>query len=267
MGIELKNDTYLYTLHFADDQVAVAQDREDLEFMSRKLFKEYAEWGLTVNCSKTKYMCIGEKGTDLEVDDSCIVQYCSVYTYLGTKISQSGRTEEEILERIIKGKKVIGCLNSLLWSTNISIERKHLLYNAIFKSVVLYRCETWQINKTLERKLLALEMDFWRRSAGKSRIERITHERIREIMGAKKTILDEIEQRQLIWHGHVERMADERLPKQILKWTPAERRKKGRPKATRIERINRAMSERNLLPGDWEDRRQWRLGTGRRRTL
>lgn len=124
-------------------------------------------------------MCIGGEGTDLEVDDSCIVQYCSDYTYLGTKISQSGRTEEEILERIIKGKRVIGCLNSLLWSTNISIERKHLLYNAIFKSVVLYGCETWQINKTLERKLLALEMDFWRRSAGKSRIERITNERIR----------------------------------------------------------------------------------------
>lgn len=267
MGIELNNDTHLYTLHFADDQVAVAQDKEDLEFMARRLFKAYEEWGLSVNCSKTKYMCIGGEGTDLEIDDNTIVKSCSDYTYLGTKINQSGRTEEEILERIVKGKKVIGCLNSLLWSTNISKERKHLLYNTIFKSILLYGCETWQINKTLERKLLALEMDFWRRSAGKSRLERTTNDRIREIMDVKKTILDEIEQRQLIWYGHVERMADERLPKQILKWTPTERKKRGRPKTTWIAGINRAMSERNLLPGDWEDRKRWKLGTGRRRTL
>jgi len=31
--------------------------------------------------------------------------------------------------------------------------------------------------------------------------------------------------------------------------------------------IEKAMSERNLQPGDWEDRRSWRLGTGKRRTL
>lgn len=33
--------TYLYTLHFADDQVVVVQDKVDLEFMTRRLFKEY----------------------------------------------------------------------------------------------------------------------------------------------------------------------------------------------------------------------------------
>lgn len=63
-------------------------------------------------------------------------------------------------------------------------------------------------------------MDFWRRAAGKSRMERIKNDRIREIMKVETTIIDEIQRRQLIWYGHVERMNDERLPKLILNGLP-----------------------------------------------
>jgi len=45
MGIPLNNTT-LYTLSFADDQVILAQDFEDLEYMTRKLVEEYTKWGL-----------------------------------------------------------------------------------------------------------------------------------------------------------------------------------------------------------------------------
>jgi hypothetical protein len=36
MGIPLENTT-LYTLQFADDQVVLAVDKEDLEYITRKL--------------------------------------------------------------------------------------------------------------------------------------------------------------------------------------------------------------------------------------
>ncbi|CAG9839790.1 unnamed protein product [Diabrotica balteata] len=110
-------------------------------------------------------------------------------------------------------------------------------------------------------------MDFWRRSARKSRLDRIQNDHIRNIMGVKSTIIDEIQRRQLIWYGHVERMDDDRLPNQILKWTPRERRKRGRQKQSWLGGIQKAMSERNLHPGEWNDRRSWKLGTRRRRTL
>jgi len=45
------------------------------------------------------------------------------------------------------------------------------------------------------------------------------------------------------------------------------KRKRGRQRATWTSGIEKAMSERNRQPGDWEDRRVWRLGTGKRRTL
>lgn len=47
-------------------------------------------------------------------------------------------------------------------------------------------------------------------------------------------------------------MGEHRVPKQITKWTPFRRRKRGRPKITSISGIQKAMSERNLRPGDLE---------------
>jgi hypothetical protein len=48
MGIPLDNIT-LYTLQFADDQVVLAGDEEDLEYMTRELKETYEKWGLDMN--------------------------------------------------------------------------------------------------------------------------------------------------------------------------------------------------------------------------
>lgn len=47
MGIPLNNRTILYTLHFLDDEVVVAHDQEDLEFVTTRLISEYKKWGLS----------------------------------------------------------------------------------------------------------------------------------------------------------------------------------------------------------------------------
>jgi hypothetical protein len=48
----------------------------------------------------------------------------------------------------------------------------------------------------------------------------------------KPDIIDIIEKKTLQWYGHVKRMPEERIPKLILEWVPAERRKRGRPRKT-----------------------------------
>jgi len=40
---------------------------------------------------------------------------------------------------------------------------------------------------------------------------------------------------------------------------------RGRPKKNWVEGIKKAMNERNLSEGLWEDRKQWSLGVGQRR--
>jgi hypothetical protein len=63
-----------------------------------------------------------------------------------------------------------------------------------------------------------------RRSSRISRKERIRSVTIRQQIGLEETIVKETEQNQLTWYGHVQRMAERRLPKMALKWMPKQKR-------------------------------------------
>ena len=88
---------------------------------------------------------------------------------------------------------------------------------------------------------------------------------IRQQIGLEETIVKEIEENQLTWYGHGQRMAEGRLPKTALKWMPKEKRARGRLKKYWMEGIRKAMNERNLNEGQWEDRKQWSVGVGQQR--
>ena len=139
------------------------------------------------------------------------------------------------------------------------------IYNALIKSSLLYGSETWRLTENNTRQVEATEMDALRRSLRISRKERIKNVTIRRQIGLEETIVKEIEQNQLTWYGHVQRMVEGRLPKIALKWMPKQKTARGRPKKNWMEGIRKAMNERNLNEGQWEDRKQWSLGVGQRR--
>jgi hypothetical protein len=70
-------------------------------------------------------------------------------------------------------------------------------------------------------------MDALRRCSRISRKYIIRNATVRQQIGLEETIFKEIEQNQLIWHGHVQRMAEERLPKIAQKWIPKQKRARG----------------------------------------
>ncbi|XP_046662697.1 uncharacterized protein LOC124355579 [Homalodisca vitripennis] len=105
MGISV-GDRTLYTLHYADDQVILAQDPEDLEYMTRKLLEEYKKWGLAVNIKKTKYLCIGGQIQDLQLNSGEKISGCEEYIYLGTRITQDGKCEKMINDRIVGARRI-----------------------------------------------------------------------------------------------------------------------------------------------------------------
>jgi hypothetical protein len=53
-------------------------------------------------------------------------------------------------------------------------------------------------------------------------------------------------------------MEEGRLPKEVMKWHPPGRRKRGRPKLTWAEGIGGLMGEKELMEEDWNDRSNWR---------
>ena len=94
--------------------------------------------------------------------------------------------------------------------------------------------EVWHIPTREINKILSTEMDVLRRSARKSRTERIQNEHIKEIMGVKgkPDIIDIIQQKRLQWYDQVKRVPEDRIPKLIMDCIPWERRKRGRPRKT-----------------------------------
>jgi hypothetical protein len=109
-------------------------------------------------------------------------------------------------------------------------------------------------------------MDFWRRSARKSRKEKVRNVTIREVMEVRKNILEVIEEKQLRWFRHVKRMPGDRLPLKILEWEPEGMRRRGRPKEKWIDGARRSMTNHGLTEEDTRDRDRWQnlvLGGGK----
>ena len=119
------------------------------------------------------------------------------------------------------------------------------------------------------KQIISTEMNVLRRSARKSRLERIKNEHIKEIMGVKGKMgfIDAIVRRRLQWYGHVKWMLEEKISKLIMEPITRERRKRGRPRKTWMEGVQAAMTAKNLKPDQWRNREEWRLVSGRWRQL
>ena len=122
----------------------------------------------------------------------------------------------------------------------------------------------WPNKETTKRMLEATEIDFLGRVMGRSWFNGVTNEQIREIMPVTYTIMDEIN-RQLIWYGHMQRIIETRIPKQVINGKPFWGRKTGRPRRRSWqEGMDKIIQGRNL--GDYmrRDRQEWRTGIGKR---
>jgi hypothetical protein len=93
-------------------------------------------------------------------------------------------------------------------------------------------------------------MDFWRHSAPVSRKEKIRNNIIKQKINVTRSFLDDNKAKQLQCYGHVQRMEEGRLPKEVMKWRPPRRRKRGRPKLTSAEGIRGLMGEKGLMEED-----------------
>lgn len=267
MGIQI-HDVTLYSLNFADDQIIFAEDESDINYMFRKLKEEYRNWGLEINLTKTEYMVVGGLGSNIVLDDGSIIKCCKTYKYLGTMMSNEGGSEIEIRHRMQKGRVAIKQLHSIIWNNTIHKDIKRRIYKTIVESIMLYGAELWEVSKKNENKLKAVEMDYWRRSCCVSRLQKIRNEIIREQMQVTAiNIIDSIEGRRLSWYGHLKRMSPDRWPQKVYNWQPPQRKKRGRPRLSWNDCVQRSMEDRQMTDKDWSNRERWKRGCERRRMV
>jgi len=58
-----------------------------------------------------------------------------------------------------QARKIIGALNGVWWSKNITRNRKKMIYNSMVKSVLIYGAETWSLYEDDRTRINATEMD------------------------------------------------------------------------------------------------------------
>ncbi|KAL3282947.1 hypothetical protein HHI36_006105 [Cryptolaemus montrouzieri] len=96
---------------------------------------------------------------------------------------------KEIERRITQAKQVIGSLNSVFWSGEITKGRKMRVYEAMVRSSLLYGSETWRLTERFKSRLEVVEMDVLTRSSRTSRREHVPIEVIKRERQEKTTCL------------------------------------------------------------------------------
>lgn len=124
MGIQIDNRP-IYTVLYADDQIVVAEDQQDMQYMLAKLTEEYNKWGLQLNMEKTQYMVIGGRSENIELESGTI-KNTDTYDYLGVTISEDGRDKMDIMRKVGKSKKMIKMLHPILWNKNLTNKTKKI---------------------------------------------------------------------------------------------------------------------------------------------
>ena len=81
----------------------------------------------------------------------------------GSKITADGDCSHEIKRLLLRGRKAVTNLDSILKSRDITLSAKVHLVRAMSFPVVMYGCESWTIKKAEHQRIDAFELWCWRR--------------------------------------------------------------------------------------------------------
>ena len=254
-------------LLYADDCDLVAHTEEDLQDLVTCFDASCKAFGLEINLKKTEIMLQVAPGREYVKPKVFVrdkeLKVVKSFTYLGSVLSDDGGMEKEISSRIQKASTAFGNLESRLWSRHgVSLYTKISIYNTSVLSALLYGCETWMIYK---RQLKKLERFHQRCLRHILRIKWTTPTPDTEILERCKLMSVEaiITRQSLRWSGHLVRMGETRIPKQLVYGELSlGMRKQSKPKQRYKDTLKANLKKCNISTEGWEelagDRLKWR---------
>jgi hypothetical protein len=147
---------------------------------------------------------------------SALYSILSQLNYLGSTITKAANIDSEISNRISKTSSAFGRLRDSVWDRKgISLTTKIKVYRAIVLTTLLYACETWTVYCSHAKKLNHFHTSCIRRLLKIKWQDKVPDT---EVLTRAKTsgILTLLQKAQLRWAGHVLRMPDGRIQKQLM---------------------------------------------------
>ena len=255
---------------FADDCALMAHQETHLQTIVDKFSEASKMFGLTISLGKTEVLlqpapdsnppppCITIDGTQLKNVDT--------FKYLGSTISSDCTLDSEIAARIKKASQALGKLRTkVLQHKDIRLSTKLKVYNAVVLPSLLYGCEAWTLYRRHIKKLEQFHTRSLRSIMCIRWQDRITNQEVLD-RAATTCIEAKILQAQLRWCGHVIRMEESRIPRQLFYGELASgSRKRGRPKKRFKDNLKANIKWTGIQPRQLEtaasDRSRWRALT------
>ena len=149
-----------------------------------------------------------------------VVECVQSFVYLGCMITPDARVGSEVDRRIAKASSAFGALRCIFDDRQLSIKTKRLLYSACVVTVLLYGSECWPILRRDEDRIDVFHHQCIRTVLGVSRWDQqllhMHNSDLRQMWGDTRLMSDILRQRRLQWLGHVSRMPEDRVQKQVL---------------------------------------------------
>lgn len=257
-------------LLFADDSALLAHSPQEIQRIVNAFSEASKKFGLKINIKKTEVLYQPDSSKSQEVDilvDGIKLNSVPEFTYLGSTAAKDGRIDAEIQRRIAKASSSFGRLHQRLWNNHhVSLKVKGKIYRAIVISTLLYGAESWTVYRSHVKKLHAFMMRHLRTIMKVTWKDKVTNKEILERTGLTP-MEDMLIRKNLRWTGHIMRMPQDRLPKQILfSQLPVGSRKRGRPRLRFKDTVKRNLKRRNINLNSWpelcNDRSIWRSAVG-----
>ncbi|KAI5728729.1 hypothetical protein M8J77_020289 [Diaphorina citri] len=234
-GIVL-NGLRVQMLRFADDIAVIAPDEYNLKRVLENMNEILEDYKMKINMSKTEILvCTKDPETvNIVVNNEHIKQIKS-FKYLGSIITEDGKSNQDINQRIAQAKAAFMKKRSLFCSNNINLNLRKQLIKTLVWSIALYGSETWVIGERERKKIEAFEMWSWRRMMKIKWTERMSNERVLELVGESRQILRMLSERRHKWVGHMYRHNDFMIS--ILEGKREGSQPRGRPRLSYINQI------------------------------
>ena len=131
-------------LRYADDTTLMAESKEELRNLLKKVKEESEKADLKLNIQKTKMA--SDPITSWQIDGETM-ETVRDFVFLGSKITADGDCSHEIKRCLLLGRKAMTNLDSILKSRDRTLPAKVLLVKAMAFPVVMYGRESWTIKK------------------------------------------------------------------------------------------------------------------------
>ena len=254
-------------LLFADDAAVTSHTEQDLQCLTDRLSQACKDFGLTISLKKTNVMGQDVDTLPVITINNYKLDVTHQFTYLGSIISDNLSLDAEINRRIGMAATTLGWLTTCVWKNpKLTVTTKMTVYNGCIISTLLYGSEAWTTYTKHERKLKGFHLRSLRRILGINWSDRVPNAQVLERAGLS-TMYTLLRKRRLRWLGHVRRMEDGRISKDILSGELASGKKicwpQGRCPQLRYKDVcKRDLKALDIDTNSWEDtsadRSRWR---------